>query len=405
MTDLPREWCRPPQWLAGDSREAWEPVLRAAQAAWSGLELVSITEGLRESAIVHLEADDLARAGADVSRVGLALSVLEHKEGSFRAVVHHPRLAAAWHAAWAAGDHEAVGVLLGFPACCRAFFSREWVAAGSYRDLTFAMDTVDGPWEANTMLRWLGVRLVPHLPCSSSCAETVAQARAYLEAGRRAGVDVASLETVLRLPVTHDAANEVAIVSTPHFRFLAGADRGAKRAVARRSQEEPGSWTDNGFASHAAMDQAHGAILRVVGWEARSGLDLGCGDGRLLWRAARPASGPWDGVESDPGRAERGSRRYGPLVTVTTGRIQDADLSAATYDVVFLMPGRLVEMDPLEAARIRAALPGLGRRLVLYAYGDWLADGLPALAERAGLGVVGDVATSPGTAAAEGVVR
>ena len=397
---MPREWVRGVQWAAG-ARSEWEPILRAAQAAWSELELVSVSERLRPSALIHLEASEVSRAGADCARARLTLSILERAtDGTFRAAVHAPGLAAEWYRAWAESDHDAIGRMLGFPDCCRAFFARAW-AGTKDRDVTPAMGSVDGPWQANTMLRWLGVRLVPHLPCSADCAQTVASADAYLAMGARVGVDVAPLETLLRLPVTHDALNGVLIVSTPHFRFMAGGSRDRFTASRHAASRVPDVWTDNGFGSMAAMDRAHAVVMDVAG-EVRSALDLGAGDGRILWRLARLGGG-FVGIESDPGRVERGNQRHGKLVSLVAARIENADLSGQ-YDAVFLMPGRLLEMESAQADRIRAAL--VGRRLVLYAYDDQLAKygGLEGLAARAGLGIIGPVKSAPGVAAADGVV-
>lgn len=364
---MPREWVRGVQWLSGH-REEWGPVLRAAQDAWSELQLVSVSERLRDSALINLEAHELPLASASCARVGLSLSVLERgQDGSFRAAVHVQGLAPEWHRAWSASDHDAVGRLLRFPDCCREFFARAWVGT-SDRDITPAMAAVDGPWQANTMLRWLGVRLVPHLPCSAQCPQTLENAEFYLAMGARLGIDVAALEKLLRLPVTHDALNGVLIVSTPHFRFMAGGNRepfSVSRPESRQEAAQPGpepapapresskpqeTWTDNGFGSLEAMARSHETVLSVVG-TPRSALDLGAGDGRLLHSISlagiddnHPEShgGPWHGIEVDAGRAERGNRRHGPLVRIVPGRVENADALSGAYDVVLLMPGRLL---------------------------------------------------------------
>lgn len=385
-TGLPREWSRGPQWANEAARAEWEPVLRRAQEAWGQIELGSITEGLRGSALVHLTADELPRAARETAAQGLALAVLEAGPGtapSFRVAVHRPGLAVRWHLAWSSRDDDAVGELLGFPACCRAHFLREWAGRG-------AVDMVpadpDGPWEANILLRWLGVRLVPHLPCSGACEETVAQARRYLEAGRRLGADVHALEALLRLPVTFSTLNGLGIVETPHFRIMVAADEGPTEARKARSGASEGAvWADNGFSSLQAMEAAHAVVAEAVG-DVGSALDLGCGDGALLARLAAGRPGRWVGIEADPARAARGASRR-PEVSILCGRIEDAeeDLAslAASVDVVLLMPGRLLEMAPDDAERVRQALRG--RRIVAYAYTDWLKEGLYSLCSEAGL--------------------
>lgn len=428
---MPREWVRGPQWASEQARAEWEPVLRSAQAAWSELELASVTEHLRGSALVHLAAGELVKASRDCAGQGLVLTILgEQLGGTYRAAVHWPGpLAGQWHRAWEVRDGEAIGRMLGFPACCRAFFARTW-GAGS-PDPTPDMATVSGPWEANTLLRWLGVRLVPHLPCSASCEATVAQARAFLEVGRRIGADVTSLEELLRLPASYSAVNGVAIVETPHFRFMAGAGRDAQlareasvdggpppqqRLAILHGQELvipaappawPPAWEDNGFASEAAMRAAHAVVLaalRVSGLMAGRGrvLDLGAGDGSLLEaiRQAWPGS-RCVGIEVDEGRAMRGIIRH-PDVELRRGRIEDLQ-AEGQWDLVLLMPGRLLEMGQAEAYEVREVIQRGARRLVLYAYGDWIEGGLRGLAARAGLRVIGPVTSVAGVTAQAGV--
>lgn len=419
--NMPREWTRGVQWKAG-SRETWEPVLRAAQAAWTEMETVSVTEGIRSSALLHLEARDLPPASADCARMGLALSILDHAaDGSFRAAIHAPELTAPWAIAWAQSDHEAIGRMLGFPECCRKFFATAWASTND-RDVTPAMGDLDGPWEANTMLRWIGVRLVPYLPCSAKCEKTLENARAYVAMGARLGVDVSALEKLMRLPVTHDALNGVVIVSTPHFRFMAGGNRETFKTARPADAARPGgethadvgdvadtTWTDNGFGSMRAMAAAHDVVAAVFPGGARSALDLGCGDGRLLWELSRGKGGPWHGIDIDQERVDRGHRRHGSVVTLQRDSIRDALIRPAVqtgiYDVVLLMPGRLLEMAERDAADVRRLLKG--QRLVLYAYGDWLQKygGLEPLASIAGFELAGAFSFAPGVEASEGVVR
>ena len=45
---------------------------------------------------------------------------------------------------------------------------------------------IDGPPQANVLLRWLGVRAVPHLPCRADCDDTIRLADDMLRLGRDA---------------------------------------------------------------------------------------------------------------------------------------------------------------------------------------------------------------------------
>lgn len=396
---LPREWSRGPQWLSDSDRAAWEPVLQRAQDAWSEIELLSITERIRDSALVFLEADEVARACADCARVGLELSVLAATGTRFRAAAHRRGLAQEWHRAWADQDDERIGKLLGFPPCCREFFQREWTARGSF-DVVPAMTTIDGPWVSNVLLRWLGVRLVPHLPCSGDCEPTAAMATAMLKAGRRNGADVGAIEALLRLPITHSTLNGLAIVETPHFRLMASADpvpEETKRARSGDDAESP--WRDNGFSSLQAMEAAHAIVLEAIGDQRpASVLDLGCGDGTLLARIGAEFS---VGVEVDQGRAVRGLERHPHIsfarTSIEAWAIAQIPTEGPAFDLALIMPGRLLEMDSDAADVVRRFLRERARRVVAYSYNDVLGQ----FCALAGLERVGPGATGPLAAASD----
>ncbi len=439
--ELPREWMRGPQWTLLAARQEWEPIIRSAAAAWAELEAISVSAGLRRSALLCLTPEELVRATRDCGHNGLALTALAWDGASLRAALHPPGQAQRdWLDAWATCDDDRIGDLLGFPRCCREHFARTW--ARGLTDTVLSMTEVDGPPEANTLLRHLGVRLVPHLPCSAACEATVALGREMAELGRQAGLDVDALYRLLSLPVKYSALHGVAITETPHFRFMSGTDWTAEEALASHAETcvrptcgpdhqvcgypvepphhhdtvapEPATWEDNGFSTREAMEAAHAVVLAVAG-DAHairpriadgkpSAIDLGCGDGSLLERFRAGRVGSWYGVESDPGRAARGRRRH-PELQIFADTIQAAASYAwdelTDFGVAFFMPGRLLEMSAEDAAATRRLLR-LPRRVVAYAYGDWLAEygQIASLCGAAGLVVVGGVARDGASAQA-----
>lgn len=403
---LPREWMRGPQWSSPEARAGWEPVLQAAAAAWAELEILSVSSGVRPSALLHLTPAELVQATRDGAGQGLVVTPLAWDGTHLRAALGRPSTAGAWLEVWACGDDAAIGELLGFPACCREHFARTWGRGLS--DTVTTMAAVDGPPEANLMLRHLGVRLVPHLPCSAACEATVELGRRFAEIGAAAGVDVAALLAVLGLPVEYSALHGIAIISTPHFRLMAGTDwtpdeRRATRAGVATAAAPMAlgqtSWNDNGFATEEAMRAAHDVVRRVVGEAPGHVLDLGCGDGALL--ASLDTSGY--GIEMNPGRVIRGRQRH-PSLSLAAGTVEQLfDAGFVPFDAVLLMPGRLLEMGEASAARVRMCLAH-HRRVILYAYGDWLAryeDGLVGLAAAAGFPHLKDVKSGQGVQAAE----
>jgi hypothetical protein len=402
---LPREWVRGPQWKSDEARAAWEPVLNRAVDAWAQIELASVTSGLRSSALVQLTRDELPIAAEDCARVGLELSVIADEGIEFRCAVHKPGLALSWHKVWKEQDHERIAEVLRFPGCCAEFFMNKWIGEDS-RDVTRFMPTIEGPWESNIMLRWLGVRLVPHLPCSGDCEKTINQARRFLKIGEECGADVTALERLLRLPVQYNAHNGLAIVETPYFRFAVSSDPVSFAAERAAQLAEPTSHEDNGFSTRRSMEDAHSVVMQAVG-AVNSAIDLGCGDGALL-AAIRNASklrlcDCWRGIECDPERASRGRQRHRHIM-IDEGSIETViqNINDGPFDVALLMPGRLIEAG-MSAAMIRDRISKLARKLVVYAYGDWIErfNGLVSLAREAGFEELSTVYSGAGVQAAE----
>lgn len=404
-------WFRGPQWASPAAQAEWEDRLAAAAKAWEELEVLSIAPGVRDSALVYLQPDELVRATADGARMGLQVVPVSWDGASVRTAICRPELMPDWLNAWAAGDDVRIGQLLGFPACCVEFFKRTW---GPHRDTTWAMvadgASADGPPAANILLRRLGVRLVPHLPCSFGCEASAQLGARIAAAGRAAGLeDVDEIERLLSLPMSWSACNGAAMVNVGGIlRFIYETDPSPHVGFKRDGlwvdllDPIPPAWRDNGFSSRQAMDIAHGAVAAIVG-AAESAIDLGAGDGALLARIAGGREGGWLAVEADPGRVERGRRRR-PNLDFFAGRIEALPFEELLpADVVLLMPGRLLEMSADDAQCVRSNLRRIARRLVVYAYGDCLKDGgLARLFLEAGLeGHLPLISAGPGVHAAE----
>lgn len=409
-----------------------------------------------------------------------------------RMALGRPADAAAFRAAFDAADDEAIGDLLGYPECCREFFRATWVdemmvdttwpmarglaavraaarearsdvppgdgrvgaAPGGDAAERLPVEVVDdeaagdevtevevsGPALANILWRWMGVRAVPHLPCSFTCAPTVDLAERLVRVGRESGFgeEMDWLVEILSWPVEWSALHGIAEIKTPVLRVSTRTDAtatkytvrrrgdrfpaegargltfafdtpvrlrltgtpGYRRGLAHGGQPSPPAWlaTDNGFASVAAMDAAHAPIVAaaLAALDGAGGrvVDLGCGNGALLAKlvAADPAIEA-SGVEADAVRVEHA----GSLHAGGTGRFVHGDLFDAPelwcdgprFALALVMPGRLLEVDPGRAAALRAWLRERCEKVLVYAYGDWLDvyDGLTNLAQRAGFDV------------------
>ena len=160
--------------------------------------------------------------------------------------------------------------------------------------------------------------------------------------------------------------------------------------------------TDNGFPTVAAMDSAHEPILMttnpVLAESCGMVLDLGCGNGALLKKLldASPSIVPF-GIDVEAGRIAH-ARELLPRFAdnFVAGNLFDLELvwpEGRRYALALLMPGRLIEVDPAQAAALRARLRNQCDRILIYAYGDWITrhGNLKGLAAAAGLKLIDGV--------------
>ncbi len=263
----------PPQFLrkawVSDAAEALHgPRIAQAARAWTLAEQRSAST-VRPCALIVVDAaerkacvDGLRAAGLeievlrieDVSPPGAAEpSLITHLAAGGRADVRRFRKA------WIASDNATMGTLLGYPACCRAFFAEVfsrrrlfdpvWLTACATQGAVFDGDSVtaSGPPETNVLLRRLGVRAVPHLPCSFSCAESVALAQAIHQLGCSLGhaQEMAWLNEMLDWNISWSARNGLAEIRTPVLKLATHTD--ACKGV--RTLRRPGGTTPD-LAAH-----------------------------------------------------------------------------------------------------------------------------------------------------------
>jgi hypothetical protein len=459
-------------WVSDKARATWEPRIQRIGNAWSEIEWRSVLSGSRPCALTSVSADRLiARTGewaaGGLSTMPVAMSGTTPGYAStsvapragepfeYRVAVGGLADVAALKKAIDAGDDGAMGRLLGFPACCIAFFRRVWVNDACV-DTTWAMAANSGspsedgrlievdsstPFQANILWRWMGVRAVPHLPCSFSCSHTVDFAKRLMGLGRDLGfaTEMEWMEEILNWPASWSALHGIAQVKTPVLKVSTRTDATAHEFVVRRpgrrmpeeaaaglvfpfrSPERPGmthslafrrgleapiapyaappSWyaSDNGFSSAMAMDEAHRPIVELahttIG-DTGTVLDLGCGNGALLKKICEPRPNliPF-GMDLEETKLDH-ARQLQPAFAANfiAGSMFDGiPLDGDTvYSLVLLMPGRLLEVDDASAQQLRSWLRGHFQHLLVYAYGEWLTrhDGLAGLAAKAGLTLV-----------------
>ena len=472
-------------WVSQAAKDVWAPRIRKISSAWAKLERLSVVHGIRactmtsrhprslpafchEVTALGLHAVPLAVEG--ISPAGYSATATEAQDDEyfqFRVVVGATDAVNRFVQAWGERDDETIGSLLGYPKCCRDFFRTVWVGA-KLIDTTWAMalntersretsqDTeVSGSPLANILWRWLGVRAVPHLPCSFDCQATVEFATALLTLGEESGFkrEMAWMRDILAWPVEWSAAHGIGQVRTPVLKFVMTTDATAIRYSVRRSSDvypvesargivfpykgegklrlsnsppfkagldrpipvqangedvahSPWYWADNGFPSRPTMDAAHAPLVRAAsdvcrkvlkGSETPTILDLGCGNGALLRKLKETYPGArLGGCEQDPLRhaniAKVLPEDYSPE-RLAVGDMFGPDLSIwdveDPWDLAFLMPGRLLEVDERAREALLEHLDKGVKHVIAYAYGDAAQanGGFDALLSNAGLRV------------------
>lgn len=131
-------------------------------------------------------------------------------------------------------DHGDIGTLLGYPDCCREFFERVWAkekwidtiyhqaqnTPGSVRDGHTV--SVKGHPFCNQALRYFGIRITSHLPCSWQCEETIRWGELWFSVMR--DIDPQAAEDamhLLSLPVEWNALKGIVICKTELFHGIA----------------------------------------------------------------------------------------------------------------------------------------------------------------------------------------
>ena len=229
------------QWKSAESRAEWEPIIKQAVQAYNVAELETVRHGWRRCTTMHFNPNSMTE---DINKLkGLAYLPIT-RVGCYQGFAHrHPAVESgkpwnyygvvgktaedAWDfvEATRVGDHGKMGDLLGYPKCCQEFFSTVWMA-GFIDPVWQAAEKTEGAKIAgNTVgissstlfdgLRYIGVRMVPHLPCSFSCKESQEISDRW---GELPGMQ--NTYYLLSLPTTWSCLNGLAIVSTPHFQVV-----------------------------------------------------------------------------------------------------------------------------------------------------------------------------------------
>ncbi len=382
------DWTR---WAWGSKveREWWMPLFQEASNAFQQIEKLSVVEGVRDACWYFVSPENLIAETEWAMERGLILypSTLSHtgnfysSKGAtsgpvqFRVILSKPGVNL-----FPFTDDEKIGQALGYPECCRRAF-----------DATWGHGQVDSTWEqwnntkpgspishSHSLWRWMGIRLVSHMPCSYDCAASNEIANKMIEVGEKHGFgeQIKIIREVLNWPVRWSRLFGIAEIVGPCIKVSTRTDWTPKREEFEKKGDyfKPTKelWTDNGFATPSAMRAAHNGILPTIINDIPNGarvLDLGCGNGLFLRRlkGIRPDI-RIAGVDHNAAAVARASATLGGKWWA--GKIEDGAWVDWNPDVVLVHPGRLREMEPEVSAKIQELLKNVPC-VYCYVYDDW----------------------------------
>ncbi len=347
-------------WVSNEAQITWQPRIQAIARAWENIEWLSVHAKIRTYALKRIKPENLIVESTHWANYGLSvlpLSIEREISSTYSSIPQKPepgkpiiicigigklKNAHLLKFAWNSMNHDKIGILLGYPTCCRKFFDQIWRESG-YMDTTWPMASntlksdiqdeldVDGSIFTNILWRWMGVRATPHLPCSFDCKWSVELAERFVKVGRDVGYnqEMEWMSEILSWPVEWSALHGIAEIKTPILKVSTCTDSTAKKHIVRwkglkypshgavalkfpykitknrigitnsasflkgieqsislKSFQPEWHYQDNGFTSHHEMNKMQQPILSLVQRILKDNngniLDMGCSNGILL---------------------------------------------------------------------------------------------------------------------------
>jgi hypothetical protein len=250
-------------WVSETARTSWGPRLSAIRRAMTRAEWMSVALGMRAAALVALSRGEQAALSREWESQGLASARLDG-EMSRRmpywttdqscppgprvlVAIAHTRALDDFLSAWMPGHHNAIAAMLGYPDCCSALLHEACIRE-SCVDSTWAMGRnspgeeistrairVRGIPATNILLSPLGIRAVPHRPCSFHCSDSAGIAehwRNLIEDSQESDAEAyAWLRQILSWPAEWSALHGIAEVRSPVLKLCTSTDATAGKYV------------------------------------------------------------------------------------------------------------------------------------------------------------------------------
>jgi len=239
-------------WVSADARKTWEAIIKDCSHMVSELEILSVVENHRRCGWQSVNIQSLPQFEQRCAELGLVTLVVRyskelkgfsHKFEPTSAVDNRTNVpvifarniqdAYEYKQAYDSGDHDKQGDFLGFPKCCREFFSEVW-AEGYYDPIAQMTDSDNSHPYSNPILRYIGLRVGFHIPCSFHCNETIELAKQRMKlAYEKFSQQAKSLDILLTMPMSWDCLHGITVVRTPLFYIVTSSVPCEKRHVVK----------------------------------------------------------------------------------------------------------------------------------------------------------------------------
>ena len=443
-------------WVSSKAEQVWGPRCRRILNAWADIEARSVLDGIRDCASVAAPEKVLSALIPQWVAAGLYVEVKNPKHRNdggnrasrLRAMIGRDETTLAQLTnAWRCRSDADIGRLLGYPHCCCNFF--QWVRHHlQYLDCTWLTCAnavaatplahelrVRSERELNIFWMALGIRAVPHHPCSFACEASRTLGKRLVELGTamKYADEMEWLGELLSWPIQWSALHGIAEIKSPVLKISTRTDSTASQYVVawqgettveggakglrfphqtsarphftgsaayRRGLANPTStdtampdWyhLDNGFSSPTGMIYSQAPIVRAAQRElsgARGNvLDMGCGNGALLQQICLPNSErvPF-GIDKNPAAI-----RHAEMLMARHTRnfvVGDFFEMQATFEtrfaLIIIMARHLTSLSRARAWQFLEHLSRLGDRLLIYTYDEASPDSIESIASRVG---------------------
>lgn len=233
-------------WVSDQAQKTWKHIIDEISRMVYTLEIESVKAGHRPCAWRSVSTDSLPEFSEKLLKKnlhclpilftgqwqGFSHKTMPVKKGKptnvYCIISREKKDGLIFKKAHLAGDHIKQGKLLGFPGCCTEFFQKYWTKG--YIDPVYQMANPDKHHiYSNPILRYIGVRIGFHIPCSFNCEETIKIAEERLTLGNPETVKL--LKALLSMPMAWDCYHGVAIIKTPIFQVVIQSNAAVKRFI------------------------------------------------------------------------------------------------------------------------------------------------------------------------------